>query len=90
MAYEDFKDLNRRTDAAKILHDNSSNIVKDPKYDGYQRGLASMVYKFFNKKTSDCGNKNKNISDKKLLEGLHKPIMRKYIHVLLAIFGVPI
>ena len=50
MAYEDFKDLNRRTDAAKILHDNSSNIVKDPKYDGYQRGLASMVYKFFNKK----------------------------------------
>ena len=50
MAYEDFKNLNRRTDAAKILHDNSSNIVKDPKCDGYQRGLASMVYRFFNKK----------------------------------------
>ena len=47
MAYED---LNRRTDAAKILHDNSSNIVKDPKCDGYQRGLASMVYKCSNKK----------------------------------------
>ena len=35
MAYEDFKDLNRKTAAAKILHDNSSNIVKDQKYDGY-------------------------------------------------------
>ena len=50
MAYEDFKDFNRRTAAAKILLGNSSNVVKDPKYDGYQHGLASMVYKFFNKK----------------------------------------
>ena len=49
MAYEDFKDLNRRTFADKVLHDKAFNIAKDPKYDGYQRGLASMVYKFFDK-----------------------------------------
>ena len=50
MAYRDFKDLNRRTFADKVLCDKAFNIAKDPKYDGYQRGLASMVYKFFDKK----------------------------------------
>ena len=48
MVYEDFKDLTRRTASDKIL----PNIViaKNQKYDGYQRGIASMVYKFFDKK----------------------------------------
>ena len=46
MAYGDFKDLNRRTFADKPLRNKAFNIVKDPKYDGYQRGLASMVYEF--------------------------------------------
>ena len=50
MAYRDFKDLNRRTFANKVLCDKAFNIAKDPKYDGYQHGLASMVYKFFDKK----------------------------------------
>ena len=50
MAYRDFKDLNRRTFADKVLCDKAFNIAKDPKYDGYQHGLASMVYKFFDKK----------------------------------------
>ena len=50
MAYEDFKDLARKAAADKVLRDKSFNIAKDPKYDGYQRGLASMVYKFFDKK----------------------------------------
>ena len=50
MAYGDFKDLNRRTAADKVLCDKAFNIAKDPKYDGYQRGLASMVYKLFDKK----------------------------------------
>ena len=50
MAYGDFKDLNRRTTADKALHDKAFNIVKNPNYDGYQRGLASMVYEFFDKK----------------------------------------
>ena len=58
MTYEDFKDLARRTAADKFLRDKAFHFVKDPKYDGYQRGLASMVYKFFDKKTKDSGIKS--------------------------------
>ena len=47
MAYRDFKDLKRRTSADNVLKDKAFNIAKNPKYDGYQRGLASVVYKFF-------------------------------------------
>ena len=47
MAYGYFKYLNRRTADDKVLRDKAFNIAKTPKYDGYQRGLASMVYKFF-------------------------------------------
>ena len=50
MAYGDFKDLNRRTFADKVLRDKAFNIDTDPKYGGYQRGLVSMVYKFSDKK----------------------------------------
>ena len=46
MAYGDFKDIKRRTASDKILRDKAFNMAKNPKYDGYQRGLASMVYKF--------------------------------------------
>ena len=49
MAYGDFKDLARRTASDKISRDKAFNIAKNPKYDGYQRGLASMVYNFFDK-----------------------------------------
>ena len=55
MAYGDFKDLKRRTAADKVLRDKSFNIAKNPKYEGCQRGLASMVYKFFDKKTKGSG-----------------------------------
>ena len=78
MVYWDFKDLNGRTAAQKVLRDKASNIAKNPKYDGYQRGLASMVYKFFVKKTSGSGIKNENISNKRLAEELHKPVIRKF------------
>ena len=47
MACGDFKDLKRRTVADNVLRDKALNIAKNPKYDEYQRGLASMVYKFF-------------------------------------------
>ena len=50
MAYKSFKDLEKRTDADKVLRDKAFNIAKDIKYDGCQRGLASMVYKIFDKK----------------------------------------
>ena len=46
MAHEDFKDLARRTASDNVLIDKAFNIAKNLKYDGYQRGLASMVYKF--------------------------------------------
>ena len=47
MAYGDFKDVARRTASDKVLRNTALNIAKSPKYDGYQRGLASMVYNFF-------------------------------------------
>ena len=55
MAYGDFKDLKRRTFSDKVLRDKAFNFAKNPKYDGYQRGLASMVYKFFDKKPKGGG-----------------------------------
>ena len=58
--------LSRRTFADKVLLDKAFSIVKDPKYDGYQRGLASLIYKFFDKKISGSGIKNENISNKDL------------------------
>ena len=64
MAYGDFKDLNRRTFADKVLRDKAFNIGKNPKHDGYQRGLASMVYKFLDKKASSGTVKNENTSNK--------------------------
>ena len=51
MAYGDFKDLAKRTTADKVLRDRAFKIASDQKYDGYQRGLASMVYKCFDKKS---------------------------------------
>ena len=48
--YGKSKDLVKRTQSDKVLRDKAFKIASDPKYDGYQRGLASMVYKFFDKK----------------------------------------
>ena len=77
MAYADFKDLARRTAADKVLRDETFSIVKDPKYDGYQRGLPSMVYKLFDKKTAGGGVKSM-LQNELLAEELHKPIIRKF------------
>ena len=54
MGNGDFKDLTTRTVSDKILHNKAFNIAKNPKYNGYQRGLASVVYKFFEKKLLLC------------------------------------
>ena len=77
MAYGDFKDLAKRTAADKFLRDKTFNIAKDPKYDGYQRGLASMVHKFFDKKTAGSGVKSMP-QNEELAEKLHKPIIKKF------------
>ena len=63
MAYRDFKDLTRRTASDKILRDKTFNIATNAKYDGYQRGLASMLYKRFDKRTSGGSIKSENMSD---------------------------
>ena len=55
MVYGDFKDLARRTVSNKFLRDKGFNIAKSPKYEGYQKGLASMIYKFSDKKSKGCG-----------------------------------
>ena len=47
MAYWDFKEFNRRTAADKILGDKAFHVAKNPKYNGCQRGLASVIYMFF-------------------------------------------
>ena len=78
MAYGDFKDLKRRTASDKILRDKAFNIAKNPKYDGYQRGLASMVYKFFDKKTKGGGVNIPLEFNEQLAEELHRPIIRKF------------
>ena len=63
MVYGVFKDLTRRTASDKILRDKAFNIAKNPKYDGYQKGFASMVYTFFDKKSRGSGIDNNNNND---------------------------
>ena len=78
MAYRDFKDLKRRTYSDKVLGDKAFNIAKNPKYDGCQRGLASMVDKFFDKKSKGSGIANNETKQNlQLAEELHKPIIKK-------------
>ena len=77
MAYGDFKDLARRTASDKVLRKKAFNIAKNPKHDGYQRGLASMVYKFCEKKSKVSGVTNNEIKQNlQLAKALHKPIIR--------------
>ena len=78
MAYGDFKDLASRTTSDKVLRDKAFNIAKNAKYDGYQRGLASMVHRFLDKK-SKCGGINTTLEfNEQLAKELHKPIIRNF------------
>ena len=72
MAYEDFKYLAKRTTSDKVLRDKALNIAKNPKRDWYQRGLASMVYKLFDKKSVGNGVNMPLESNKELAKELHK------------------
>ena len=76
MAYGDFKGVSRRITYDKVLRDKVINIVENPKYnDEYQRALTSIVYKFINKKSWGDAVKNEIMSNQKLIEELHKPII---------------
>ena len=77
VAYGDFKDLKRRTFSDRVLKNKAFNIAKNPKYEWYQRGLASIVYKFFDKKSKRNGIANNEIKQNlQLPKELHKPIIR--------------
>ena len=86
-AYADHKDLINRTKSDKVLRNKAYDIASNPEYDGYQRGLASMVYKFFDRKSTaglttepsslertGSGFKSSSI----LADELHKPIIKKF------------
>ena len=81
--YSDSKDLIKRNVADKILKNKAFDIAKDPKYDGYQRVLASMVYKCFDSKVASPDKKSAGSGAKlipqneQLADELHKPIIRK-------------
>ena len=76
MAHGKSKDLVKRTQSDKVFRDKAFKIASDPKYDRYQRGLASMVYKFFDKKPKGSGITNE--FNYQLANELHKPIIRKF------------
>ena len=59
IAYGKSKDVAKRTQSDKVLRDKTFKTASDPKYDGYQRGLASVVYKFYDKKSSGGAIKTK-------------------------------
>ena len=104
MAYGDFKNLPRRTASDKVFRDKAFNNAKNKKsdrYQRYQRDLALMVYKLFDKESALLTNKSasggavkcKIISNQQLAEELHKPLLEnlkyeKYAHLLKTIFEV--
>ena len=72
-AYSESKDLAKRTISDKILKDRAYEIARNRKYDGYQRALASMVYKFFDKKTGSGASVNEQLA-----EEVHKQVTKKF------------
>ena len=84
-AYADHKDLINRTKSDKVLRDKAYDIASNPEYDGYQRGLASMVYKFFDETSMGSGiarDRTKSSSLERsssiLADELHKPVIKKF------------
>ena len=78
-AYADSKDLINRTKSDKVFRDKAYDIASNPEYDGYQRSLTSMVYKFFDKKSMGSGKAGPTAkpSSLKLADELHKPAIKK-------------
>ena len=76
MAYGKYKDLTKRTQSDKVLKDKAFKTASNPKYDRYQRGLASMVFKFFDKKST--GSSINPISNQQPADELREPIIRKF------------
>ena len=86
-AYANHTDLINGTKSDKILRDKAYNIASNLEYDGYQRGLASMVYKIFDKKSTawpsslerlGSGINTAKLSSSILADELHKPVIKKF------------
>ena len=79
-AYADHKDLIYRTKSDKCLRDKAYDKASNPEYDGYQRGLANMVYMFFDKKSMASGIKKNTTKSSSLIlaDELHKSVIRKF------------
>ena len=93
MTYGKSKDLVKRTPSDNVLKDKALKIASDAKYDGYQRGLASMVYKFFDKKSKGSGiiNEPNYQLTNELINLLLKNFKKgKFINFLKTIFVVSI
>ena len=78
MAYGNFKDSEKRTASDKVLRDKEFNIAKSSKYNGYQKGLASMVYNFFDKKSKVSGVNIEVKHNEQLAKEIHKPINKNF------------
>ena len=78
MAYRDFKDLARKTASDNLWRDKAFNIAKNPKYDGYQRVLASVADQFFDKKFKGIGVSNEIKQNEQSAEQLQKPLIKKF------------
>ena len=76
MAYGKSKDLAKRTQSDKVLRDKAFKIASDPKYHGYQRGLASMIYKIFDRKSSESDVTNE--PNYQLANELHKSLLESF------------
>ena len=76
MGYGKSKDIIKKTQSHKVLKDKAFEIACNPKYDGYQRGLAAMVHKFFDKKSKGSGVINE--PNYQLANEIHKPVIRKF------------
>ena len=82
MDYESFKDVPGRTTPDESLIDQAFNLAKNLKYNGYQRALASVVYEFFDKRTSGTSKvvptENQITANEELAAELYKPIILKF------------
>ena len=81
--YRELKDLLRRTASFNVLRDKVYNIAKNPKFNGYQRGIGSIVFNYFDKKSSGVYTSSVVInsaimSNQQLAKGLHKPVIRTF------------
>ena len=81
MAYNKFKDLEKRTQSNIVLKNKAYKVAANPKYNDYERGLVSMGYKFCDKKSKGSGLKENQgylLANSQLANELHKPIIRKF------------